>query len=653
MRVIQKMTKSTFGRIMAFAAAFVMTLTMINVQGITTVMAAELESKAAGETVVSVGNATLVASQELNITPYEAGKEVAVNGVTYSSSLKSTGANNAKVGGSTARCFGYLTATKDTNVDLVMHVGKASNIYVSSTDLQIPGTNLDTKDRHDFAADTVAAPLEAGSYVVHLKVEAGKYYYLVGVGSNLELLDIAEGEAIPDGGNGSGGETPDEPTVPSTQSGVKTATAGKIDSYFTLNGKAEDDATNGAKSYTIDGKVEKSVGRIKLGGTGVNNSISFTVADGKTAKVEVWAISGTADTASEIALYNASGEPLKTEVAYNTLAAETGYVDKDTEYGKAKNPIALTLTSENLASGEYKIATPAEHPSVNVYYIRVTETGSSENPGGETPETPGEEKPGGEPSENQEIREFVSRLYTVVLDREPDEAGLESWTKVLVEGTSDGVDASYGFIFSNEFMTRGLTNEQIVEVLYQTFMNRAGDEAGSAAWAGQLNNGVTLEKVYAGFVYSAEYAGICERTGIRVGSVDNIGPLAETIGRYRNQKENVTAFVARCYTQALGRAYDVDGLENWCKAIITQANTPKGVATEGFFFSNEFRGKTLTDEEYVQILYRTFLGREADPSGLAGWKAVLEKGEEGRDDIINGFADSAEFAGILESFGLK
>lgn len=72
-----------------------------------------------------------------------------------------------------------------------------------------------------------------------------------------------------------------------------------------------------------------------------------------------------------------------------------------------------------------------------------------------------------------------------------------------------------------------------------------------------------------------------------------------------------------------------------------------------FIFSDEFLQKDLSSEEYVKVLYRTFMGREADVAGLNGWIEVLESGREDRMKVLEGFSDSVEFAGILESFGLS
>jgi len=256
------------------------------------------------------------------------------------------------------------------------------------------------------------------------------------------------------------------------------------------------------------------------------------------------------------------------------------------------------------------------------------------------------------PQEKEQVYGFVNRLYSLVLQRTADEAGLDSWVEALLNQTSNGVDAGYGFVFSAECKNRNLSNEDFVEMLYNTFMNRPSDEGGKTAWVSQLAVGVDREKILEGFILSEEFAQICNEYGISVGDTSDVTAFSDAITHYRNQNAELTKFVARCYTEALGRTYEIEGLEAWCKVIIEKSNTPKQVA-QNFIFSDEFVQKDLSDEEYVKVLYRTFMGREADEGGLTAWVAVLESGKENRAKVLEGFSDSVEFSGILQSFGLN
>ena len=78
--------------------------------------------------------------------------------------------------------------------------------------------------------------------------------------------------------------------------------------------------------------------------------------------------------------------------------------------------------------------------------------------------------------------------------------------------------------------------------------------------------------------------------------------------------------------------------------------TPTQVA-ENFIYAKEFTDKHLSNTEYVKVLYRTFMGREADNAGLNYWVGRLNKGES-RKTVLKSFAGCPEFKNIVKSFGL-
>ena len=239
---------------------------------------------------------------------------------------------------------------------------------------------------------------------------------------------------------------------------------------------------------------------------------------------------------------------------------------------------------------------------------------------------------------------FVKRLYRYCLGREADAAGLADWTERLESRRENGGEVAYGFFFSEELKLRNLSNEDYVELLYRVFLARKPDEAGKADWVLKLNNGMSREYVMNGFSASPEFTEICRNCGF--------GPGIVPTGQMRDRNQQLTAFVARMYEKALGRSFDAEGLNDWCNRLINQNWTPYRVATEGFFHSREFLNKNTTNEEFVKILYRTFLNREYDEEGLNYWLVRLSRGES-RDRIIAGFADSREFADLMAKYGLK
>lgn len=240
------------------------------------------------------------------------------------------------------------------------------------------------------------------------------------------------------------------------------------------------------------------------------------------------------------------------------------------------------------------------------------------------------------------VEKFVSRLYTKCLGRGLDEAGLKYWNDTLVSKQKSGAEVGYGFVFSDEYEAKNTSDKQFLTMLYQVFMDREPDKAGLAYWKGLLEDGLSREYVYRGFATSQEYTNICASYGIERGTVK--------LSQARDQNENLTRFVTRIYNKALSRSWDEAGLNYWCGQIRNKTMTPVQVA-ESFIYSQEFTNKNLNNTEYVKVLYRTFMGREADTAGLNYWTGRLGKGES-RKSVLKAFAGCSEFQQIVRSFGL-
>ena len=112
------------------------------------------------------------------------------------------------------------------------------------------------------------------------------------------------------------------------------------------------------------------------------------------------------------------------------------------------------------------------------------------------------------------IRGFASRLYSIALNRAPDQAGLDYWTQRLSTRAVSGAEVAYGFFFSAEFQNANLSNEEFILRLYRTFLDRDPDNGGYAYWLQRIADGASRQEVFYGFTGSAEFAGICASAGI-------------------------------------------------------------------------------------------------------------------------------------------
>jgi len=118
------------------------------------------------------------------------------------------------------------------------------------------------------------------------------------------------------------------------------------------------------------------------------------------------------------------------------------------------------------------------------------------------------------PDPRQPLTDFVTRFYRLILDREPDSAGLNGWTDDLSSGTSTGCDIAFGFVFSPEFINRNTSDEAYVDILYQAFFNRAADLAGKNGWLNVLQSGAPRGDVLNGFLFSQEFTELADSFGI-------------------------------------------------------------------------------------------------------------------------------------------
>lgn len=119
---------------------------------------------------------------------------------------------------------------------------------------------------------------------------------------------------------------------------------------------------------------------------------------------------------------------------------------------------------------------------------------------------------------NLGITGYVSRLYTKMLGRGYDEGGLNNWCQKILDNPTKATAlnvALSGFMHSQEFRKKGLSDIEFVKVCYRTFLNREYDEAGLRDWVGRLARGASRDQVAAGFANSREFSQIMAQYGLK------------------------------------------------------------------------------------------------------------------------------------------
>ena len=241
------------------------------------------------------------------------------------------------------------------------------------------------------------------------------------------------------------------------------------------------------------------------------------------------------------------------------------------------------------------------------------------------------------------IEDFVRRCYSLALQREPEEEGLNNWVNSIKNGERVGSTVVYWFIFSDEYVSQNKTDEEFVNDLYTMFLGRPADQEGYDTWCGLLQEGWSREQVFGGFANSVEFDGVCSSCGITAGFYTPDYPI--------EQVNQVNLFVERMYKTCLGRLGDQGGQQTWVQGLLDGTYSGTGCA-ENFIKSTEYVKLGLDDEEYVENLYKSFMGRDSDEAGKEAWVEGLQNGTLTRDQVFAGFANSTEFEGICNVYAI-
>lgn len=201
----------------------------------------------------------------------------------------------------------------------------------------------------------------------------------------------------------------------------------------------------------------------------------------------------------------------------------------------------------------------------------------------------------------QNYRQYVTRVYQDLLQREPDAAGLRTWVRQLAAGVPWGSVAN-AITNSPEYRSR------LIRELYAEHLGRQPDPTGLAYWLAMMDGGWTVARISAGFIASDEY--------------------------YRRAGGMPSTWVEALYEGVLDRSAGAAEVAYWTDRV--RGGTSRGAVAMGFLLSAE-RLSTVVDGYYRQLL-----GRGLDPSGRATWVGILQAG--GRDEsIIAGIVSSVEY----------
>jgi len=235
------------------------------------------------------------------------------------------------------------------------------------------------------------------------------------------------------------------------------------------------------------------------------------------------------------------------------------------------------------------------------------------------------------------IEQFVARMYLDVLERSYDISEIHFWSSLLKNGEYTGASVAHAFFFCPEFLSKSVNNARYIELLYRAFLGRWPAPAEREFWKEYLDSYWPRENIFAKFVISNEYAALCDRVGIERGTY--VPPLDGMI----------RVFVARLHTTTLERSPDVAVLDYWEDAI--KHGMTGAVVAHSFIFCSEMINRNLTNERYVDVLYKAMLGRNANTAEINFWANHLRNGTTRHNLFVN-FVNSMEFDQICKTHGV-
>jgi hypothetical protein len=112
----------------------------------------------------------------------------------------------------------------------------------------------------------------------------------------------------------------------------------------------------------------------------------------------------------------------------------------------------------------------------------------------------------------------VEYLYKGLLEREADDPGLKNWSDILKNGIYNCNEIPVNFLKPANFLLGGeegyVSNNEFINRLYTGLLKRNPDLGGKSFWLNELETGKSRENVISRFSDSDEYRNICTNEGL-------------------------------------------------------------------------------------------------------------------------------------------
>ncbi len=113
----------------------------------------------------------------------------------------------------------------------------------------------------------------------------------------------------------------------------------------------------------------------------------------------------------------------------------------------------------------------------------------------------------------------------------------------------------------------------------------------------------------------------------------------------------ITDSITRLYSAYFLRAPDQAGFDFWVSQSMAGGHNLDSMS-DFFSISTEFQTRygTLTNDQFVDLIYRNILGRPGEPAGRAFWLGELNSGNRTRGNVMINFSESSEYVARSQTF---
>ena len=249
----------------------------------------------------------------------------------------------------------------------------------------------------------------------------------------------------------------------------------------------------------------------------------------------------------------------------------------------------------------------------------------------------------------------VEYAYCLILDREADGGGLESWRTSLQSGTS-GSQLIVAMLQSDEFAEKhavsSLDDSGFVSLVHRVLLDRDPDRRNLTAFVGQEGSGKSgRADIVKGILASDEFrskhpilfASVATPTarGTRPTEIKRNCDL----GAFDPVQSRVEQRAAYIHCLVFGQVGNTKDRDAWVANI--GRGTPPWEMLATLLASTEFNDRYVTrdldNSEFVTLLYKLLLDREPDGAGLSAYVELLDSGAMSRVGLAKALIDSSEF----------